>query len=161
MRKIASLFPMLILLCSFAFGQTRTITGVVRDDKGIAVPFATITEVGTKNAAQADASGLFSIKIGANATLSISATGFNATTITPKEGTENAITLTPGANQNLQEVVVTTALGINRSKKSIGYATQAITAEKLTPTKVADLNTAMAGKIAGLQIRGGSGAKFG
>jgi TonB-linked SusC/RagA family outer membrane protein len=153
MRKFVSLLPVLLLLCTFAFGQTRTITGVVRDDKGNAIPFATITEVGTKNASQADANGLFSIKIGANATLSISATGFTTTTITPKEGTQNEITLAPGANQNLQEVVVTTALGIKKQNREVGYSTATVSNKELNQAKVINPVTGLIGKVSGLQIQ--------
>jgi len=97
MRKIASLLPVLLLLCSFAFGQTRTITGVVKDDKANPVPFATITEVGTKNAAQADANGIFSIKIATQSQLTISATGFTTVTITPTDGQNNVALGASGA----------------------------------------------------------------
>jgi hypothetical protein len=48
MRKIASLLPVLMLLCTLAFAQTRTVKGIVRDDKGDPISFATITEAGTK-----------------------------------------------------------------------------------------------------------------
>jgi hypothetical protein len=34
MRKIASLFTMLMLLSALAFGQNRTITGTVTDENG-------------------------------------------------------------------------------------------------------------------------------
>jgi hypothetical protein len=44
MRKIASLLSVLMLLCTLAFAQTRTITGTVRDENGNSIPFATITE---------------------------------------------------------------------------------------------------------------------
>ena len=49
MRKIVSLLPVLLLLCTFAFGQTRTVTGTVKGTSGSPIPFATITENGTKN----------------------------------------------------------------------------------------------------------------
>ena len=71
MRKLASLLSVLMLLCTLAFAQTRTVSGVVRDEKGDPVPFATIQESGTKNAAQADANGGFIIKIGQNSKLII------------------------------------------------------------------------------------------
>lgn len=35
MRKFASLFAMLMLFSVLAFAQTRTVTGVVRDNQGI------------------------------------------------------------------------------------------------------------------------------
>ena len=85
MRKIASL-AVLMLLCIFAFAQTRTVKGTIKDDKGESIPFATITEAGTKNATTADADGAFLIKIKEGAKLNVSATGFNATTATPGAG---------------------------------------------------------------------------
>jgi hypothetical protein len=44
MRKLASLLSVLMLLCTFALAQTRTVTGRVLDEKGEAIPFATILE---------------------------------------------------------------------------------------------------------------------
>ena len=55
MRKIASLLSVLMLVCALAFGQARTVTGQVRDDKGDPIPFATVTETGTNNSTTADA----------------------------------------------------------------------------------------------------------
>ena len=153
MRKIASLLPMLLLLCSFAFGQqTRTITGVVRDDKGNAIPFATITEVGTKNAAQADANGLFSIKIAPQSQLAISAAGFTTATITPVDGQNNVSLVASGA-QNLQEVVVTTALGIKKQNREVGYSTATISSKDLNQAKIINPVTGLTGKVSGLQIQ--------
>ena len=63
MRKFASLCAVLMLFNAFAFAQTRTVTGQVRDDKGEPIPFATITETGTRKATKADDKGGFSIII--------------------------------------------------------------------------------------------------
>ena len=122
MRKIASLCTVLMLISALAFGQaTRTVSGQVKDDKGEAVPFATIVETGQqKNGTKADASGLFSLKIKEGSQITISATGFNSITVTPGTGVQN-ITLTTKAGE-LSEVVVTTALGVKKRPKEIGYA---------------------------------------
>ena len=66
MRKIVSLLAVLVMFYASAFAQTHSVSGTVRDEKGNVIPFATITETGTKNATQADANGAFSIKIAAN-----------------------------------------------------------------------------------------------
>jgi TonB-linked SusC/RagA family outer membrane protein len=157
MRKIVSmLFLLLVVLVLHA--QQRTVTGTVRDEKGDPVAFATVTEAGTRNAVQADANGNFSISISANGRLAVSASGYAAQTIAVS-GSTASVSLVRGEGQ-LQEVVVT-ALGISRAKQAVGYATQSVSAEKLNQTKVADINTALAGKVSGIQIRSGSGAKFG
>src|SRR2546423_2889887 len=138
MRKIASLLPVLMLLCIFAFGQTRTVTGIVRDEKGDPIPFATIAETGTRNATQADANGAFSIKIGPNSSLTVSATGHSATTLSPS-GNTVSVTLPTTQNQ-MQEVVVTTALGIQRQARELGYSTTKINNQTLTEAKVTDIS---------------------
>jgi hypothetical protein len=121
MRKIASLLSVLMLLCTLAFGQSHTVTGTVRDENGNPIPFATVTEAGTRNATTADANGSFSITVPQNARLTISSTGFRAITMTPAAGAQT-VTLNRSGDQ-LSEVVVTTALGIQRQKKELGYAT--------------------------------------
>src|SRR5215213_9529444 len=103
MRKIASLLSVLMLLCTLAFGQTRTVTGTVSDENGTPIPFATVTETGTNNAATADATGNFSITVKQNSRLTFSSTGFQAQTLTPS-GTTLNLRMTRGGQ--LDEVVV-------------------------------------------------------
>ncbi len=157
MRKIASLLSVLMLLCTLAFAQTRTITGTVRDDNGNAIPFATITQAGTKNATTADANGNFSITVPQNARLTISATGFSAQTLA---GTDAAnISLVRGEGQ-LQEVVVT-ALGIRRDKKALGYAVSTVDPGTLLQKSEPDLLKGMQGKVPGVDIRTSHGTPGG
>src|SRR5947209_7429277 len=105
MIRYLSLFLLLFLSVFIAYGQTKRVTGIVRNDRGDPVPFATISEVGTKNAVQADVNGAFSIQVNSNARLSISASG-HATEIVSSSGDLNNIRLS--ANNNaLTEVVIT------------------------------------------------------
>src|SRR5437762_792050 len=133
MRKLASLLSVLMLLCTLALAQTRTITGVVKDEKGVPIPFATVLETGTKNDTQADGNGLFSNKIGATSKLTITATGFNPQTVTPGEGGP-MITLTTKPGQ-MQEVVVSTFTGVKRQSRSLGAATATISNAELNQSK--------------------------
>ena len=71
-----------MLSSALVFAQTRTLRGTVRDAQGAPVPFATVSEAGTKNAVQADANGNYSINVGANASITFSATGYSAITRT-------------------------------------------------------------------------------
>ncbi len=158
MRKLASLLSVLMLLCTFALGQTRTVSGVVKDEKGEPVPFATVQEVGTKNAAQADASGSFSIKIQQGAKLLVTAAGHASQTVTVT-GDVVGVTLPTTATQ-LSEVVVTTAFGIKRSQRVTPYSSQVIGDEQLHIIPQTNINSALAGKIAGVQFRGQSPMKL-
>lgn len=150
MRKIASLFTMLMLICILAFAQTRPITGTVRDDRGEPVPFATVTEVGTRNAVQADANGNFTISIGPNARISVSATGFSAQTLNVT-GETATITLTRAEGQ-LQEVVVT-ALGQRRTRNQVPYAAQQVSGEEVSKTRTSNFMNNLSGRVSGLEIR--------
>lgn len=150
MRKIASLLSVLMLVCALAFGQTRTVTGTIRDDKGEPVPFATIVEAGTNTATQADANGNFSLKVSQNGKLTVSATGFQSSTITPS-GTTASVILTRATGQ-LQEVVVTTALGVRRQARSTGYSTTTVAPAELTQARATNVANGLSGKVSGLQI---------
>ena len=158
MRKIASLLSVLMLVCALAFGQTRTVSGTVRDDKGDPIPFATVTVVGTNTATQADASGNFSINVAEGARLSISSTGFAPQTI-DASGNLSSIALVRG-NEQLAEVVVNTAFGIRRSQRVTPYSAQTINQEQLRIIPQTNVNTALAGKVAGAQFRGQSPIKL-
>ena len=57
MRKILSLLTVLTFLCMSALAQTRTVNGVVLDQKVEPIAFATITETGNKNDVKAHGKG--------------------------------------------------------------------------------------------------------
>lgn len=158
MRKILSLLTALVTCAVMAFGQARTVTGQVKDSKGDPIPFATVKIKGTNTGSAADANGNFSINAEQGAILVFSASGF--TDSEAKVGATGTVSVSLQNSEAMQEVVVT-ALGVSKSKRAVGVAVQEIQADKLTQTKQVDLNTALAGRIAGVQVLGGSGAKFG
>jgi TonB-linked SusC/RagA family outer membrane protein len=158
MRKIVSLLSVLMLLCTLAYSQTRTVTGTVKDEKGDPIPFATIAETGTRNATQADANGAFTIKIGANSRLTITATGHETQTVTPQG---NTVTISMATtNAQMTEVVVTTAFGIKRAQRVTPYSSQVVGDAELHIIPQTNINSALAGKIAGVQFRGQSPMKL-
>jgi len=149
MKKILSLLAVLVLFCALAYGQARTITGTIRDANGDPVPFATVAEAGTKNAVSADANGNFTIKIPADARLTVSASGFTAQTLAPS-GTSANVSLTRSSG-NLEEVVVM-ALGQTRSKRKVGYASTTINNEELNRASPINALDALAGRVPGANI---------
>ncbi|HEY1870992.1 MAG TPA: TonB-dependent receptor plug domain-containing protein, partial [Chitinophagaceae bacterium] len=151
MRKLASLLSVLMLLCTLAFAQTRTVSGVVKDEKGEPIPFATIQESGTKNATQADANGIFSIKIPSGSKLTISAAGHNPQTVTPGTGAQS-VTLT-AKNDQLAEVVVSTFAGVKRQSRSLGSATATVSNAELNQAKPVNPVTGLIGKVSGLNVQ--------
>lgn len=151
MRKFASLLSMSMLVCTLAFGQARQITGQVRDAQGNPVPFASVTEVGTRNTVSADANGNFTIRVGNNANrLSISATGYQAQTV-PFTGNVANLTLQQ-KNEELGAVVVTTGLGIRRQPKELGISATSVSNRTLTAGKAVNVAQALNGKVSGLSV---------
>src|SRR5258708_30152422 len=150
MRKFLMLYALLMLSSIFVFAQTHTVSGNVKDETGNSVPFAIVTETGTKNATTADATGNFLIKMKGNGTLTFTATGFNSLNATP-EGNSVAVTLKRNPSE-LTTVVVTTAYGQTRQAKELGYATSKVNTKELTQAKVTDISTGLEGKVSGLQV---------
>ncbi|MDQ6608600.1 MAG: TonB-dependent receptor, partial [Bacteroidota bacterium] len=156
MRKFTLLFSMLVLSV-LAFAQ-RTVSGTVRDEKGEPIPFATITEVGKKNVVQADANGTFIIKAADGTQLRITSSGHQPQTVTVNGNVVTASLSTIDAQ--LSEVVVTTAFGVKRSQRITPYSAQVVSRDALEIIPQTNVNSALAGKVAGVQFRGQSPIKL-
>src|SRR5436305_14899303 len=108
---------LLILLCVLCttvqlFAQNRTITGKITDERGSAIPQASIIIKGTTSGTTTDANGNFSLSVPANArTLVISSVGMTNKEISITNNETYAVLLAP-SNSSMQEVVV------------VGYGTQ-------------------------------------
>src|SRR6476469_93435 len=153
MRRFLALV-VLLLLGTMTFAQTRTVTGTVTNPDGSPVPFATVTETGTRNVTTANENGAFTITTQQNGTLTITATGFRPQTVTPT-GTNVAVTMARSENQ-LQEVVVT-ALGIRRERRSLTYAAQTISGDLVNKSGTGNPLSELEGKAAGLTVINSSG----
>lgn len=150
MRKHATFIVMLLFLGIAAFAQNRTVKGTVKNEKGEPVPFATITETGTKNATNADEGGSFTITIKQNSKLTISATGFSANTITPGSG--DVAVVINASQEELTEVVVTTALGVKKQPRELGYSVAKIDNKEITQANPVNVQNGLTGKVSGLNI---------
>lgn len=158
-RFLSVLFA-LLLSNSLLFAQVkRTITGVVTDNTGKPVPSATVSVAGSTMAATTDENGRYSISVDkANAVLIFSSISFGTKEVTVGSANTLDVSLDLAAT-DLGEVVVTTALGIKRQKKSLGYAVQEIRGGVLADAKETNLTNALSGKVAGLQVmRSSNGA---
>jgi TonB-linked SusC/RagA family outer membrane protein len=143
----------------FAFAQNRQITGTVKNSKGDAVPSASVFQKGTNKGVVADENGKFSIDVtGNNPILVISSAEFTATEL--KIGNASSYNVVLQESGVLSEVLVT-ALGISRKERSLGYSTQQVKGSNLTLTKEQNVIGSLAGKVAGVQVTGASGASMG
>lgn len=161
MRRFLTLFTMLMLCGVLAFAQSRVVTGKVTDIDGNPVSFATIKIKGTSTGLSADANGVFSIRVNPGAVLVISGASFSDAEV--PVGTQNVLNtvLEKSKTSDLKEVVVTSAFGIKRTSRSTSSNAQVIGAEQLNPVRSTSVNDALAGKVAGIQVRSQSSAALG
>jgi TonB-linked SusC/RagA family outer membrane protein len=161
MKRILILTAGLIGLMTLGFAQNHPIKGTVTDRQdNSSIPGVSVRVKGTTLGTVTDNNGAYNINVPEGATtLVFSFIGYQTQELAINgQATVNAVLV--AQNQQLGEVIVT-ALGISRQQKSLGYAAQQIKAEELTMTRQQDINTALAGKVSGVQILGGSGARFG
>lgn len=160
MRRFLSLFTMLMLCGVLAFAQSRVVTGKVTDENGTPVAFASVKVKGSSTGASADANGAYSLKVNPNSILVISGAGFKETEV--PVGTQTVLnTVMEKAQGDLKEVVVTSAFGTKRAARSTAGATQNVTGEALNTVRQGNVNDALNGKVAGLQVKAQSAGKLG
>jgi TonB-linked SusC/RagA family outer membrane protein len=142
----------IVLVTQIAFAQERVVSGVVSDNAGLPLPGVSVLVKGAKTGTQTDFDGKYSIKAAPSEILVFSYVGMKGQEAKASSSKIN-VKLEASAQQ-LNEVVVTTALGISRTKKSLGYATQELKAADITagPASGNFLNE-LSGQVAGVQIR--------
>lgn len=133
----------------------KTIIGTVVDEKGLPIIGANVVEKGTTNGTITDIDGKFSISLGENAVLVVSFIGFNAQDVLVGDELNQTITLKEDT-QALEEIVV---VGYGVSKKS--HLTGSVGSIKMDEDVVGrpsvEVGQSLYGKIAGVQVIGGSG----
>ncbi len=156
LRTKLGVFRVLIaLLLSFsttlaAFAQT--ISGRVTSDDNQPLAGVSIVMKGTNSGTTTRADGSYNLNVNANSVLIFSFIGFQSQEVTVGNRTTIDVALKTDA-QTLGEVVVT-ALGIQREKKALGYATQELQGTALTVARETNVTNQLAGKIAGVTVVG-------
>ena len=146
----------LIMTFQLSFAQ-KTVSGTVTDSSGVPLPGATVVVQGTSNGVTTNFDGIYSISANEGDQLVASFVGYSSVSATVGASSTLDFSLSP--DNSLEEVVVT-ALGITRAAKSLGFAQQAVSGDALTKTKETDFRTALAGKVAGVQVIGGTSSTF-
>ncbi len=161
MRRFLSLFTMLMLCGVLAFSQSRVVTGKVTDADGNPVSFASVKVKNSKTGVSADANGAYSIRISPGDVLLISGTSFKETEV--PVGTQNVLStiLEQGVSGELKEVVVTSAFGTQRAARTTASNVQNVGSEQLNTVRQNNINNALAGKVAGAQVRSQASGKLG
>lgn len=154
--KIA-LIAILQLFLTAAYCQSITYNSRILDSKNNEpITFATVQELGTKNVVQSDQDGVFKIQSSnKSARIQITSIGYEPKIFTAVNGKIPATIEVTTSDQLLDQVVVT-ALGIERSKQSLGSSVTKIGTKELNEVPLTNLVNSLAGQIAGVQVTNGS-----
>ena len=150
MKERLTMFMVSLLLCvGSALAQTKVSGTVLSQDDGQPIIGAAVKVEGTSVGMLTDVNGRFSLTLPQGKTqITVSYLGFEPKTVTAKNGMR--VFLKSDAT-SLDEVVVT-AMGISRQQKTLGYSAQTLDDAELTQGHLTDVTSALAGKVAGVQI---------
>lgn len=133
-----------------------SIRGRITDDAGDPLPNAAIEITGTGKGVLANDKGEFTINgiAAGNYTLRVSAVGYREQTmkIVIKDNEESVVNFQLLATDKSLSEVVVTAMGIKRNVRTIGYASQQVSADQIVQSKQSNLLNALQGKVAGVTI---------
>lgn len=133
----------------------RAVSGTVSGDDGEVLIGATVRVKDTRIGTFTDANGRYSLDVPADGKiLVVNYTGYATQEI--ELGASNVVDIVLKAGIQLEETVVT-ALNINRSEKSLGYAVEKIDGSELTAVRDANVVNQLAGRAAGVTVVGSSG----
>jgi TonB-linked SusC/RagA family outer membrane protein len=151
------LFFTLFFSVTIVSAQQKQVTGTVKDSNGAPVANASYIVKGTKTGGVTDENGHFSVSVkNSGAVLVFSSVNYQTKEVPVGQNTTLDVTLQPEVS-SLNEVVVT-ALGIQKQKKSLGYAVQEVKGKTLVDARELNLVNDLSGKVAGLQVtRSGNG----
>ncbi len=158
---IKSLFKLLtaasiMLISAGVFGQTSSISGVVKDDvTGEPIPGATVLVKGTTNGAATDLDGRYTLNLTANdAIIIVSFVGYEAFEVEINGRSVIDVNLRPSLTE-LDEVVV---IGYGTQKKKVVTgAISSLSSEEISSTPVLRVEQALQGRTAGVQVTSLSG----
>ena len=140
-------------LYSFGVFAQVSVRGTVTSSDGEPIIGANVIELGSNNGTATDLDGNYQLKVGPNAILEFTYTGYVSQKFTV--GVQTVINVTLEEGVSLSELVVT-ALGISREKKSLTYAAQTIQGGQITQVRDANFVNTLQGKVAGLVVTNAS-----
>ncbi|WP_433901207.1 SusC/RagA family TonB-linked outer membrane protein [Sphingobacterium puteale] len=155
-HKLLSLFVGSMILTSVAFAQEKKVSGRVTGADGKPLAGVTISVQGSNVATQTDANGNYSLSVPNGKVIVFRSVGFADKTLIVRDGQSSFNVSLSGADNALEEVVVT-ALGISRSAKSLSYSTSQVKPDELVQNSEPDLFKNLQGKVAGVDIRTSQG----
>ena len=154
-KKCIWVFMFYLIGISWAYSQEKTVSGNVTDDTGIPLPGVNILIKGTTTGIQTDFDGNYAIQANEGQILVFSYIGQQTTEITI--GQSNLINIQMEQDTQALEEVVVTAQGIEREKRSIGYAVTTVDEDQVSSRPESDIGRILQGKVAGVNITANNG----
>lgn len=142
------------LMSSSVMAQQQTIKGQVLDQQGESLPGVTVLEKGTTNGTITDIDGIYTLKVGENATLEFSYVGFRKESVMVNGQTQINMTLSEDIVQMAEVVVV----GYGTvEKKDLTGSVSTVSAEDFELQPVVRLESALQAKVPGVVVNQNSG----
>ncbi|MEJ7738434.1 MAG: SusC/RagA family TonB-linked outer membrane protein [Chitinophagaceae bacterium] len=130
-----------------------TITGVVRDSASRQfLPGVTISEGNGKALSLTKTDGSYSVSVPKGSVLYFSAVSYSTRSFTVESGETGKIVNLRNEAVELENVTITTALGISRQQKALGYSVQKLDSTDLVDARSNNWASALSGKVAGLNL---------
>ncbi len=157
MKTLFSLLSIfLILFVTGLSAQSRQISGKVTDEKGNPLIGVTVQVKGTAVGTFTKTDGSYRLTAPAGARILV----FRLLGMKVKEvaiGTNDVINASLEEDKIAMEEVVVTAIGLEREKKSIGYAFEEVSGKIIEESRSVNVVNALTGKIAGVQVNSSTG----
>jgi TonB-linked SusC/RagA family outer membrane protein len=167
MNSISQMFkllkPLWLFLPAFCmtgnvYSQT-TLTGTVTDKQKEPLAGVTIAAKGSSDGSISGIDGRYSLNVNDlfsdKTVISFSYIGYQTIEVVYKG--DNIINVTLEEDVHTLNDVVVTALGIKREEKGLGYTTQKVEGDLIASTMPSNWSTALAGRVAGLNVLGVGG----
>ncbi|MBM2817230.1 MAG: TonB-dependent receptor plug [Ignavibacteria bacterium] len=154
--KILYLALILIISSGSLLAETKQITGKVTSDKGNPLAGVTVMVKGYTIGSYTKSDGTFKIGVPTGG----KKLAFKLIGMKTKElelTFQDNYTITMEEDKVMMDEVVVTAIGLERDKKSLGYAVEDLKGASLSESRTTNLINAISGKVAGVQVTSSAG----
>jgi TonB-linked SusC/RagA family outer membrane protein len=145
---------LLAFFVQISFAQEKTVSGTVSDSSGT-LPGVSVLIRGTTTGTDTDFDGKYTIKASTGDVLVFSYVGYK--NVQKTVGSSNTINISMLEDENVLDEIVVTALGLNKQKRAIGYATEVVKGDELTNARESNIVNSLQGKVTGVQVTQSSG----
>jgi hypothetical protein len=147
--RLLVLFFVALFCIGSAWAQSRTVTGVVKDDKGESIIGASVMVKGTKIATITNIDGLYKLNVPADAKMIVvSYVGMQSQELPIKS---HVINVTMKASDKTLDEVVVVGYGTVK-KKDITGSVATVKSDVIAAVPVSSVAEAITGKLAGVQV---------